>query len=144
MNTQLLSKITYNNILKLLELGVPYTTCTFAANHPSSGYYKELADTLEELYCDGTINYRSIYKFLLDNVWKEQVEHEIFNKNICKFTYTKPSFLAGDNVKKLAFDNRKLKAPGFKKTTRKKVTPKKEVTKIKRTRRNNNKITPLT
>jgi hypothetical protein len=141
--TLITRKISYNNVLKLLELGVPGTNYTELLNHPSSGYYNELAKLLEELHYDGSINYRSIYKFLFDNVWKEQVEHEILNKNTGKFTYTKPSFLDDDNVKRLAYNNRKLKAPGFKKTTRKKATPKKEVPKKKRTRRNNNKITPL-
>jgi hypothetical protein len=107
--TLLTQKISYNNVLKLFELDIPGATYTFAANHPSSGYYKDIADTLEELHYDGPINYRSIYKFLFDNVWKEQVEHEIVHKNTGKFTYTKPSFLDDDNVKRLANDNENLK-----------------------------------
>jgi hypothetical protein len=64
-------------------------------------------------------------------VWKEQDEHQIFNKNTCKCHYTKPSFIVDDDVKELVRNNRKLKAPGFKKTIQIKITPKKEVPKKK-------------
>jgi hypothetical protein len=72
--TLITRKISYNNILKLLELGTG-NTYTELFNHPSSGYYNELAKLLEELHYYGPINYRRIYKFLLDNVWNKQHEH---------------------------------------------------------------------
>jgi hypothetical protein len=143
--TLITRKISYNNVLKLLEFGTD-STYTELLNHPSSDYYNELAKLLEELHYDGPINYRSIYKFLLINVWNKQPEH--FRIIAGKTYYDGPSFVDDENVEKLAFKNRKLKAPGFKKTTRKKVTPKKEVpkkvTSLKKiSRRNNNRITPL-
>jgi hypothetical protein len=121
-------------------------TYTDLLNHPSSGFYNELAKLLEELHYDGPINYRCIYKFLFDNVWNKQPEH--FRIIAGKSYYDGPSFVDDEDVEKLAYNNRKLKAPGFKKTTRKKVTPKKEVPKKtislkKRSHRNNNRITPL-
>jgi hypothetical protein len=73
--TLITRKISYNNDLKLLELGISYTSSTKFLNHPSSNYYNELAKILEELHYDGPINYRSIYKFLLINVWNKQPEH---------------------------------------------------------------------
>jgi hypothetical protein len=125
--TLITPKISYNNVLKLLELAIPYTTYTELLKHTSSGYYYELAQILEEFYYAGPINYRSIYTFLFNNVWKEQVEHDIFNKNTGKFTYTKPSFIADDDVKKFTYDNRTIKVPGFKKE--KKTTPDRSSTK---------------
>jgi hypothetical protein len=79
-------------------------------------------------------------------VWKEQNEHQILNKNTGKINYTKPSFIADDTAKKLAYDNRKVKATGFKQATslkERKQRVKKEVPKKERTCRNNNSIAPL-
>jgi hypothetical protein len=53
----IIRKITYINVLKLLELSVPYTTYTELLNHPSSGYYNELTKIFEELDYNGPINY---------------------------------------------------------------------------------------
>jgi hypothetical protein len=49
-------KISYNNVLKLLELCTD-STYTELLNHPSSGYYNELAKILDGLHYDGPINY---------------------------------------------------------------------------------------
>jgi hypothetical protein len=46
--TLITRKISYNNALKLLELAVPNTTYTEFLNHPSYGYYNDLAEILEE------------------------------------------------------------------------------------------------
>jgi hypothetical protein len=40
-------KITYNNVLKLLELDIPYPSYTELLKHPSSGYYNELVTIFE-------------------------------------------------------------------------------------------------
>jgi hypothetical protein len=123
--TLITRKSSYNTVLKLLELAVSNTTYTELLNHPFSGYYNELAEILEELRYDGPFNYQHIYKFLLINVWNKQPEY--FRLVSEKFYYDGPSFVDDEDIEKLAFNNRKLKAPGFKKITRKKVTPKKEV-----------------
>jgi hypothetical protein len=140
--TLITRKISYNNILKLLELGTG-NTFTEHFNHPSSGYYKDIADTLEELHYDGPINYRSIYKFLLINVCNKQHEH--FRIVAGKFYYEGPSFVDDVKIEKLAFENRKLKAPKKEHKQRvKKEVPKKTTSLKKRPHRNNNRITPLT
>jgi menaquinone-dependent protoporphyrinogen IX oxidase len=100
--TLITRKISNNNVLKLLDLGTD-STYTELLNHPSSAYYNECAKLLEELQYDGPINYRSISKFLLDNVWNKRPEH--FRIVAGKFYYDGPSFIDDVNVEKLAFDN---------------------------------------
>jgi hypothetical protein len=53
---------------KLLDLDVPDVTYTELINLPSSGFYSALDDTLNELYYDGQISYRSISRFLFNIV----------------------------------------------------------------------------
>jgi hypothetical protein len=105
--------ISYNNVLKLLELADYDNTDTKLLNHPSSGNYNELAKILEELHYDGPINYRSIYSFLLENVWNRQPEHQHFIRG--KIVYDGPSFVDYEDVKKLDYDNRKIKHPKLRK-----------------------------
>jgi hypothetical protein len=107
--TLITRKISFNNFLKLLEVANTGNTYTELLNHQSSNYYNELAKHLKELHYDGPINYRSIYKFLLNNVWNKQPEH--FRIIAGKTYYDGPSFVDYEDVEKLAHKNRKLKAP---------------------------------
>jgi hypothetical protein len=112
------SKISYNNVLKLLELAVPGITYIELVNHPYSGYYSTFADTLNELHYDRPINYRNTYKFLLNNVWNKQDEHQYFSAK-GKIRYTKLSFLADADVKELAPNRMRVKPESASKKTKK-------------------------
>jgi hypothetical protein len=54
--TLITRKISYNNVIKLLEHANTDKTYTEFLNHPSYGYYNELAKILEELHDESPIN----------------------------------------------------------------------------------------
>jgi hypothetical protein len=140
--TLITRKISYNNVLQLLELADSDNTYAELLNHPSSGYYNELAKILDELHYEDPLHYRIIYSFLLKNVWNEQPEHQPLNRG--KIRFDESSFVDNEDVKELSYNNCKFRpsARNIKKAKTKKELP----TKVKKARshRNNNKITPLT
>jgi hypothetical protein len=78
------------------------------ANEKSNNNYYELAKRLIDLHYDGPINYWSIYKFLLNDMFNEFPDNYFYPPR-GKLRFVKPSFISDLQVKELARENRKLK-----------------------------------